>query len=112
MLYYTKNCWSLSTLLAWYGSAFPRTLPFSLLASGIAVAVSMLWKDKFRILWVQPHPFQIFALVTGFMLVLRCALPAVLVEPATSLTESSLRFFRARKWSTLQQMHQEICEFC
>ena len=100
MLRYSKNFWGLSTLLAWYGSAFPRTLPFSLVASAIAVAVSMLWKEKFRILWIQPHPFQVFALVTGLMLVLRCALSADFVALATSVTESSLRTLRARKHNT------------
>jgi predicted membrane chloride channel (bestrophin family) len=73
MLHYSKKAWGLYTLFSWYGSAFPRALPFALVASAIAVFVSVFWKEHFRVLWLHPYPFQIFGLVAGFMILFRCA---------------------------------------
>jgi hypothetical protein len=73
MIRYSKAHWGFWTLTRWYGSAFPRALPFSL-ATAIATALLEIYVDEnLKKNWLHPYPFQVFAFIAGFMIVFRCA---------------------------------------
>jgi hypothetical protein len=74
MIRYSKEYWGILTLFAWYGSAFPRALPFSLLASAVAGLIYELMPDGLENIWRHPYLYQTFAFVVGFMIVFRCVL--------------------------------------
>lgn len=76
MIRYSKKYWGLHVLFRWYGSAFPRALPFSLASAAIAgVLASFFPTSTTWDLFKHPYPFQTFAFIAGFMVVFRCAIP-------------------------------------
>jgi hypothetical protein len=78
MIRYSKSYWGLCTLTRWYGSAFPRALPFSLSSGLLAGLLQGFWGDTLRGQWVHPYPYQSFAFIAGFMIVFRCAAASAL----------------------------------
>ena len=74
MIRYSKQFWGLCTLTRWYGSAFPRALPFSVASALLAGLLQAFISDELRPLWLHPYPYQSFAFIAGFMIVFRCAL--------------------------------------
>ena len=72
MIRYSKQYWGVLTLARWYGSAFPRALPFSLLSAAIAGCLQAFYAEALRAEWTHPYPFQAFAFIAGFMIVFRC----------------------------------------
>ena len=73
MIRYSKSYWGALTLVRWYGSAFPRALPFSLLSAAAAGLLRHFWASQASDLWLHPYPFQTFAFIVGFMIVFRRA---------------------------------------
>jgi hypothetical protein len=71
MIRYSKQYWGLLTLTRWYGSAFPRALPFSIPAATLAALLRVFYTKHLEGAWIHPYPFQTFAFVAGFMLVFR-----------------------------------------
>mmetsp|Transcript_36932 Transcript_36932/g.66120 ORF Transcript_36932/g.66120 Transcript_36932/m.66120 type:complete len:208 (-) Transcript_36932:498-1121(-) len=74
MIIYSKAFWGIPALLGrWYGSAFPRVIPFAL-ASCAWSALLFLLKPHHHIpeIWEHPYPFQAFAYIVGFALIFRC----------------------------------------
>lgn len=55
-----------------YGSPFPRALPYSLGACGIAAVLSIFFKEEVDTQFVAPYPFQTFAFIVGSLVVFRC----------------------------------------
>lgn len=77
MIRYDKRFWGVCTLSRWYGSAFPRALPFSLVAAAAAGLLQHFWAERAADIWKHPYPFQTFAFIVGFMIVFRCDAPVV-----------------------------------
>jgi len=73
MIRYSKRFWGALTLTRWYGSAFPRALPFSLVAAAAAGLLQHFWAERAADIWKHPYPFQTFAFIVGFMIVFRYA---------------------------------------
>mmetsp|Transcript_12415 Transcript_12415/g.31747 ORF Transcript_12415/g.31747 Transcript_12415/m.31747 type:complete len:462 (-) Transcript_12415:1232-2617(-) len=74
MIIYSKAFWGIPALLGrWYGSPFPRVLPFAAASCGWSVFLfffreSLEWPSA----WGHPYPFQAFAYIVGFALIFRC----------------------------------------
>lgn len=72
MIRYGKGWWGTGVLTRMYGSAFPRALPFSLLATLMAVLLSIFFQELLDDQFLNPYPYQTFAFIVGFMIVFRC----------------------------------------
>jgi hypothetical protein len=76
MVRYRKIWWGLTSLLIWDQSAFPRCLPFSLVALVESALLHRLL-DESEILndirddWKHPYPFQAFVAIVAFLMVFR-----------------------------------------
>jgi hypothetical protein len=73
MIRYDKGWWGIKVLARMYGSAFPKALPLSILASLIAGFSHYFFFDALDGTFSHPYPFAIFAFIVGFMVVFRCA---------------------------------------
>lgn len=71
MITYSKTSWGLHLLLRVYGSAFPRSLPFSAISTGICAALYVAKKEQVYDDWRHPYPYQAFAFIVGFIVVFR-----------------------------------------
>ena len=92
----------LLTLLRWYGSAFPRALPFSTFSALLAGLLQAFASAELRRLWLHPYPYQSFAFIAGFMIVFRCALCA--------FNKASTGRFHARLHSRALAIHAfDVC---
>lgn len=72
---YHKTLWGLPSLLRWKGSAFPRALPFTLVAVFLNAILHFGMPKYFRDLtdnWDSAYPFQAFAVFVAFGVVFRC----------------------------------------
>jgi hypothetical protein len=56
-----------------YGSALPRACVVGVLAGVLAGVLQATVADEIREKWRHPYPYQAFAFVLGFMLIIRCA---------------------------------------
>jgi hypothetical protein len=73
MITYSKTSWGLHLLLRIYGSAFPRSLIFSVISSSITVALYFTKQSELYADWRDPYPYHIFAFIVGFIVVFRQA---------------------------------------
>ncbi len=71
MITYSKTTWGLHLLLRVYGSAFPRSLIFSIISSSITVALYLTKERQLYDDWRHPYPYHIFAFIVGFIVVFR-----------------------------------------
>lgn len=72
MITYSKNFWGLPHLLRLYGSTIPRTLAFAILSSGLTALFHYIpYQGYYTSLIDHPYPYQVFALIVGFILVFR-----------------------------------------
>jgi len=73
MIHYPKRYWGLPLALRWFGSPFPRTIPFVALSVGLTTALQLAgeWKRTIVDAFGHPYPFQVYAFVIGFLVVLR-----------------------------------------
>ena len=72
MITYSKTSWGLHLLLRIYGSAFPRSLIFSIISTSITVALYVTKERQLYDDWRHPYPYHIFAFIVGFIVVFRC----------------------------------------
>ena len=64
-------------MLRWKGSAFPRALPFTLVAVSLNAVMHFAAPKYFKRLtesWEGVYPFQAFAVFVAFGVVFRCVL--------------------------------------
>ena len=73
MITYSKTSWGLHLLLRVYGSAFPRSLIFSIISAAITVALYLTKQEQILADWRHPYPYHIFAFIVGFIVVFRQA---------------------------------------
>ena len=73
MIHYPKRYWGLPLAFRWFGSPFPRTIPFVALSVGLTTALQLAgeWKRTIVDAFGHPYPFQVYAFVIGFLVVLR-----------------------------------------
>ena len=73
MIHYAKRHWGLPLILLVHGSPFPRTIPFAVLSVCITIALqaSEDLKSDIAKAFGHPYPFQVYAFVIGFLVVLR-----------------------------------------
>ena len=71
MITYSKTTWGLHLLIRVYGSAFPRSLLFSCVSAAITVALYVSKRPQILSDWRHPYPYQIFAVIVGFIVVFR-----------------------------------------
>lgn len=73
MLHYEKRLWGLGLLFRAQGSPFPRVLPFAVLSVGITLVIHLSdgCKSAVEAAFGHPYPFQVYAFVIGFLVVLR-----------------------------------------
>lgn len=71
MITYSKTTWGLHLLLRVYGSAFPRSLIFSVISTSITVALYLTKERQLYDDWRHPYPYHIFAFIVGFIVVFR-----------------------------------------
>ena len=73
MIHYPKRYWGLPLAFRWFGSPFPRTIPFAVLSVGITTLLQLAddWKRTIVDAFGHPYPFQVYAFVIGFLVVLR-----------------------------------------
>jgi uncharacterized membrane protein YraQ (UPF0718 family) len=71
MIRYDKRFWGIFTLYRWYGSAFPRALPFSLASALLAGLLEAFVSEETLSQWKNPYPYSTFAFIVGFMIVFR-----------------------------------------
>ncbi|KAL0045047.1 hypothetical protein WJX82_006316 [Trebouxia sp. C0006] len=74
MITYSKTTWGLHLLLRMYGSAFPRSLIFSIISTSITVALYLTKERQLYDDWRHPYPYHIFAFIVGFIVVFRSQL--------------------------------------
>ncbi|KAL0039987.1 hypothetical protein WJX79_001551 [Trebouxia sp. C0005] len=74
MITYSKTTWGLHLLLRLYGSAFPRSLIFSVISTSITVALYVTKERQLYDDWRHPYPYHIFAFIVGFIVVFRSQL--------------------------------------
>jgi predicted membrane chloride channel (bestrophin family) len=72
MIEYSKSWFGLGLLTTFRGSAFPRALPFALLATACSALVSQFESSWLPHLWRHPFAYSIFSSIVGFMLIFRC----------------------------------------
>lgn len=73
MITYSKTTWGLHLLVRVYGSAFPRSIIFSGISSAITMALYVTKRPQLLSDWRHPYPYQIFAVIVGFIVVFRWA---------------------------------------
>lgn len=73
MIHYAKKYWGLPLIFRVHGSPFPRTIPFAVLSVSITTALQASEDLKSDIVkaFGHPYPFQVYAFVIGFLVVLR-----------------------------------------
>ena len=73
MIHYPKRYWGLPLAFRWFGSPFPRTIPFAVLSVGLTTLLQLAddWKRTIVDAFGHPYPFQVYAFVIGFLVVLR-----------------------------------------
>jgi hypothetical protein len=73
MIHYPKRYWGLPLAFRWFGSPFPRTIPFAALSVAITTLLQLAddWKATIVDAFGHPYPFQVYAFVIGFLVVLR-----------------------------------------
>ena len=73
MIHYAKRYWGLPLAFRWFGSPFPRTIPFAALSVAITTLLQLAddWKATIVDAFGHPYPFQVYAFVIGFLVVLR-----------------------------------------
>jgi hypothetical protein len=71
MIRYDKHLWGIAALFRFYGSAFPRALPFSLASALAAALLKHFVPEKVSNEWQHPYPYSTFAFIVGFMVVFR-----------------------------------------
>jgi hypothetical protein len=78
MIRYSKQYWGFFELFAWYGSAFPRALPISLVSAAAAGLLFQYKPEGMHNIWKHPFTYQAFFSVVGLMIVFRCGAVATL----------------------------------
>jgi predicted membrane chloride channel (bestrophin family) len=73
MIHYSKRFWGLPLIFRVFGSPFPRTIPFAVVSVAISVVLQSVDSLKRDIVQAfgHPYPFQVYAFVIGFLVVLR-----------------------------------------
>lgn len=73
MIHYSKRYWGLPLVFRAFGSPFPRTIPFAIVSVSISVVLQVVdsWKQTMVDAFGHPYPFQVYAFVIGFLVVLR-----------------------------------------
>mmetsp|Transcript_11344 Transcript_11344/g.32206 ORF Transcript_11344/g.32206 Transcript_11344/m.32206 type:complete len:89 (-) Transcript_11344:1766-2032(-) len=72
MIVYSKAWWSIPWLLSrWYGSAFPRVVPFAVFSCMWSIFLFLGFRDHIEPYWEHPYPFQAFAYIVGFGVIFR-----------------------------------------
>lgn len=122
MITYSKTSWGLHLLLRVYGSAFPRSLPFSLVSTGICAALYVTKKTQVGSDWRHPYPYHAFAFIVGFIVVFRYVCESIAQESVALATPEILlsllsrsQLSYARYWEgrlQLQSMTARWADFC
>jgi len=76
IVYDSRKCLGLGVLCRFYGSAFPRAVPYALISMAFSIYLSAHRVEFFNTPKVFFHPYahQVFAITAGFLLVFRSQL--------------------------------------